>query len=138
MGSPRPSGPQASPATPARTTSQHPAPTPETPRYAGQYRSAIARAKRILLAAGFEWSRTIGRYSPFANTQRTTPGVTITRVGCSDTVAIHSHVDGWEHSEAARVAAREMTQRAIAVLRAAGLPFDDRGWLECDGKCRAY
>ena len=58
--------------------------------YAGEYKSAIARAKRVLLAAGLPWSRTTGRYSPFGfQTQKTTAGVRVQRVGCSDTIALH-------------------------------------------------
>ena len=37
--------------------------------YQGEYRSAIAKAKRILLAAGFPWSKTTGRYSAFSGTR---------------------------------------------------------------------
>ena len=105
------------------------------PWYAGEHRSAIARAKRVLLAAGFSWSRTIGRYHPFANKQKTTPGVRVTRVGCSDTVALHA--SGGYSSEAARLQRRGEEARALEVLRAAGLPFDSRGWLECGPKARA-
>lgn len=103
--------------------------------YAGEYRSAIARAKRILLAAGFQWSVTTGRYQPFANTQVTTRGVRVTRVGCSDTVALHIWGDTLT-SDAARQRRREMMASALETLRAAGMPFDDRGWLECGRKAR--
>ncbi len=106
------------------------------PWYAGEYTSAIARAKRVLLAAGFAWSRSTGQYHPFADTKITTAGVRVTRIGCSDTIAIHVY-DSNSMGEAARLARRELNARALAALRAAGLPFDDRGWLECGRTGRA-
>lgn len=102
-------------------------------RYAGLFRSGIVRAKKVLIAAGFPWSTTTGRYHPFANEQRTTNGVKVTRVGCSGTIAIHVHSHAWTHGN---TGAREdicwIQALAIATLREAGMPFDDRGWLECD------
>lgn len=95
-------------------------------QYAGEYRSGIARAKKILLAAGFPWSKTTGRYAFFDSTQRTADGVRVTRVGCSNTIATYviNKYGSWDES-------RLIEMLAIATLREAGLPFDDRGWLEC-------
>lgn len=93
--------------------------------YAGNYRSAIARAKRILLAAGFEWSVTTGRYTGWGDPpQKTTAGVRVQRIGCSTSIAVRVH-------GAARGDNKPTEARAIEALRAGGLPFDDRGWLEC-------
>lgn len=103
--------------------------------YAGDYRSGIARAKRILLAAGFAWSKTTGRYEPFRSTKVTTKGVKVTRLGCSSTIVLHVHDgrDGYSYNnEAVRAERRDMERRAIDALRAGGLPFDDRGWLDCN------
>lgn len=107
-------------------------PEPGTNLYAGEYQSAIARAKKVLLAAGFAWSTSTGRYHPFANTKVTTPGVRVTRIGCSDAVAVHAYASGYGERES-----RRWTEAlAIATLRDAGLPFDDRGWLECGPRAR--
>lgn len=97
--------------------------------YAGEYKSAIVRAKRILLAAGFAWSKTTGRYPNHV----TTRGVRVTRVGCGDAISLHVH-NGTYGSREER---RDIHKRAIAALRAGGLPFDDRGWLECGPRARA-
>jgi hypothetical protein len=105
--------------------------------YAGEYKSAITRAKRVLVAAGFPWSKTTGRYSAFGSKQRTTAGVRVTRIGCSDTVALHVYDDHATYSDAARAKRRDLETRALATLRAGGLPFDDRGWLECGPRARA-
>lgn len=98
--------------------------------YPGEYRSAIARAKRVLLAAGLPWSVTTGRYHPFANEQKTTNGVRVTRIGCSSTISLHVWGNHYSNPES-RAADRALMQKALEVLRADGLPFDDRGWLEC-------
>jgi len=107
------------------------------PWYAGEFQSAIARAKRVLLAAGFAWSKTTGRYSAFGGTQKTTHGVRVTRLGCSDTVVLHVYDSKYLSSDEARTRRIDLETRAIAALRAAGLPFDSRGWLECGSKARA-
>ena len=95
--------------------------------YEGTYQAAIARAKRTLIKASFEWSVTRGRYHPFANTQTTTQGVRVTRVGCSSTIALHA----WGYTYEPREVSQALETKAIETLRAAGLPFDDRGYLEC-------
>lgn len=89
------------------------------------YRSGIARAKKILIAAGFPWSVTSGRYSPFAQTQTTTRGVRVTRVGRSGTISVHVY------REENRDTWRWMNALAVATLQDAGMPFDERGWLTC-------
>lgn len=91
--------------------------------YAGNYKSGIVRAKKILITAGFPWSKTTGRYHPFANTQTTSNGVRVTRVGCSGTIALHVR---------AIVDAKLIETLAIVALRDAGLNFDERGWLDCE------
>jgi hypothetical protein len=100
--------------------------------YAGEFKSAIARAKRALVAAGLPWSVTTGRYSPYFNEQKTTRGLRVTRLGCSDTVTVN--VWGDYAIGAAGNERRDLLAKALEVLRAAGLPFDDRGWLECGPK----
>lgn len=98
--------------------------------YEGTYQSAIARAKKVLTAAGFPWSVTTGRYHPFASTKRSTDGVKVSRVGCSETIALHVRVERWAH--VADFSGHHLIEGlAIATLREAGLPFDDRGWLAC-------
>ena len=91
--------------------------------YKGLYTSAIARAKRVLMAADIPWSTYTGRYPNHS----VSPGIKVARVGCSDKVCIHAcgRVPG----------PRELERQAVEVLRAAGLPFDDRGWLECRTQC---
>lgn len=103
--------------------------------YPGEYRSAIARAKKVLVAAGFPWSTITGRYTPFNNTQKVTAGVTVRRIGCSETVSLHTRDRDLYTAEASEDR-RLMQALAIMTLREAGLPFDDRGWLACgrDGK----
>lgn len=101
--------------------------------YAGAYQSAIARAKKILIAAGFPWSVTSGRYSPFFNEQTTSAGVRVTRMGCSETITIHVHDP---ITPAVREDRRLINALAIATLRDAGMPFDDRGWLACGKDAR--
>lgn len=96
--------------------------------YKGEFNSAIARAKKILLAAGFPWSKTIGRYSAFSDTRYTTVGVKVARIGCSETIAIHTHASRYGFD---REGTRLIQACAIATLREAGMPFDDRGWLAC-------
>lgn len=100
-------------------------------RYSGNFKSGIVRAKKALIAAGFPWSVTTGRYHPFANEQRTTSGVRVTRLGCSGTITI-SVYDGNRMGSEARDTRRWVEALAIATLREAGMPFDDRGWLECE------
>lgn len=86
----------------------------------------------MLLAAGFPWSVTTGRYQPYCNTQRTTFGVRVTRIGISESVSVN--VWGGEHHP--RDTTRLMEALAIATLREAGMPFDDRGWLACGADAR--
>lgn len=101
-------------------------------RYAGQFRSGIIRAKKILLAAGFPWSVTTGRYYPYGNEQRTSAGVRVQRIGCSSTISVNVY-DGVRHyGPSASEDRRWMLALAVQALRDAGLPFDDRGWLECE------
>lgn len=96
--------------------------------YPGQYLSAIARAKKVLLKAGFPWSKTVGRYSPFGG-QRVSRGVRVQRIGLSETVAVH--VYGYSYYRSEDEEGRLVHALAIATLRDAGMPFDDRGWLAC-------
>ena len=98
--------------------------------YDGTYQSAIARAKRILLRSGFTWSVTTGRYAPYGNAQKTTKGIRVTRVGCSSTIAVDArgYYTGFAHELAE---GRELKKKAIETLRAEGMAFDDRGWLDC-------
>lgn len=102
--------------------------------YPGTYQAAIARAKRVLIAAGFPWSKTSGRYSPFTNEQVTTLGMRVTRIGCSTSVSVSVH--GWSRlpfTSELKERMHFMQKWAVITLREAGLPFDDRGWLECAG-----
>ena len=99
----------------------------EAHTYVGHFRSAIARAKRALLKAGIPWSVTTGRYTPFDSQQVTTYGVRVWRVGCSTNISASVH--GGSHKPREEIHA--LAAKARDVLRAAGLPFDDRGWLHC-------
>lgn len=89
------------------------------------YKSAIAKAKRILTRAGFPWGRIEGRYTPFDNQQRVVPGIFVSRVGCSGTIAL-----AWRGERPPGPVRAERV--AIDVLRAANMPFDDRGFLACE------
>ncbi len=108
---------------------------PLGPWYAGEFQSAIARAKKVLLAAGFQWSVSGGRYQPYGSTKITSYGVRVTRVGCSDSITLHVY-DSNSTSDQARDARRNLRASALDALRAAGLPFDDRGFLECGPRAR--
>lgn len=106
----------------------------ESALYQGSYTSAIARARRIILAAGMSWAKKHGRYEPFCNHQTWTPGVRVTRIGVSDAVSLSVvlRASGQEYGgDAERRERLEIEARALAILREAGLPFDHRGWLEC-------
>lgn len=95
--------------------------------YDGEYTSALARCRRVLKKAGLPLYKCEGRYEPFGAEQKRTPGVWVGRVGVSSSIAIHA----WLGRYPAEGAVRELEARALTVLREAGLPFDDRGWLEC-------
>jgi hypothetical protein len=103
--------------------------------YRGSYTSALVRCRKVLAAAGVPLSKKSGRYSPFASTQKFTTGVTVHRLGVSDTVALHATVSNSRgeplHDARSSAEARALEARALAVLRDAGLQFDDRLFLEC-------
>jgi hypothetical protein len=94
--------------------------------YEKEASSAMARAKRVLKKAEFTLSRVTGRYHPFNNQQRVSHGVRVSVVGCSDTIALTFHMPFFNSAELA-----EYKARVLACLRANGLPFDDRCWLNC-------
>ncbi len=104
--------------------------------YEGEYQSAIARAKRILLAAGFPWAVKRGRYTPFFNQQTVSRGVKVTRIGVSETIALHAS-GYWSAATGDRDTSRWVHALAVATLREAGMPFDDRGWLACGRDARS-
>lgn len=99
----------------------------EEHRYWGEVPSALARCRKLLKAAGIPLYKIEGRYQYFGPAQKRTPGVQVHRVGCSSTIALHS----WLGAHAKRDETRALEQRALAVLRAGGMQFDERGWLEC-------
>lgn len=97
--------------------------------YQGSYKSLIARAKKVLTSAGIPWSRTTGRYHPFASTKRSTKGVRVVRIGASTTVMLVAGGFNWSRLDERREETA-LKARALEALRAAGLAFDGRGWLE--------
>lgn len=99
--------------------------------YRGQVQSALKRARKILRSAGVPMSRKIGRYTPFCNTQTLTIGASVHQVGCSESIALHYH-NGQYGDLGER---RRLEHEARDILRAGGLPFDDRGWLLCLTEC---
>lgn len=99
--------------------------------YPWEYKSAIAKAKRVLQAAGVPWSSVTGRYAPYGSTKHWTHGVRVSRIGCSETIALHTY----PHSQP-RDETRALKEQALTALRAAGMPFDDRGWLACGADTR--
>jgi hypothetical protein len=100
--------------------------------YPGSYKSAIARAKKVLLAAGFPWSVIKGRYSPYYNTQTVTSGIVVKRVGFSKKISVHFRDSRAAYSESVFQEGLLIKALAIATLREAGLPFQDNGFLECN------
>jgi hypothetical protein len=107
--------------------------------YRGSYKSALVRCRRALKAAGLQLSKKHGRYQPFCNTQTYTSGVNVCRVGVSSTIAVTVILTDSKgtprHDSQEREERREMERRAIEVLRADGMPVDDRGWIECQWGC---
>lgn len=89
--------------------------TKHEPAYAGTCRSAIARAKRILVKAGIDWS-----------SSGYTPGVGVVRMGVCSKVLLHAHTGYLSAQER-----QDLQNRALATLRAAGMQFDDQYMLSC-------
>lgn len=94
--------------------------------YDGAVRSALARVRRELKAAGISLGRVEGRYHAFGPAQKIVPGWNVARVGMSSTVALHflsrTHKKADEAPPLVEV---------VALLRTKGLPFDERGWMTC-------
>lgn len=101
---------------------------PETTNiYPGQVSSALKRVRKILRDAGYSLGKVTGPYSPFGNTQTSHEGPNASRVGCSRWISLH-----WTHSSPyCRKKRSQWMPEILALLREAGLPFDDKGWLEC-------
>ena len=95
-------------------------------RYVGEVKSCINAIRRTLTKHGWTLGKTLGRYYPFGAPQRILEGINVSRVGCSDSVAIVYRSVG---NDARYVNCK--IQEAIALLRSNGFMFDDRGWLEC-------
>ena len=100
-------------------------------KYKGTYRSAINRCKKVLTAAGFPWSVTTGRYSPYNNQQKTSFGVRVQRVGCSNTVSLHVYDDLMLDNEEKRNTRRLILALATQTLREAGIPIQDNTFIDC-------
>lgn len=102
--------------------------------YHGNWKSAARRARRVLKAAGVPLYRVVGRYSPYGGAQKVEPGANVSRLGCSDAISLHARSSASSYYSATIAQAdRELFARALAALRADGLAFDDRGFLECEG-----
>lgn len=101
-------------------------PTLSTPRY------VASRMRGILRAAGFPMHRKEGRYRPFGNQQKVFPGMLVSRVGVSKTVAV-SYSGDWHATGSQREANKATEARAFELLRSEGYPLDDRGWIQCEG-----
>jgi hypothetical protein len=103
---------------------------PVSPTYPGSYQSALARSRRVLKVAGVPLAKKHGRYSPFGQTQTWEPGVRLSRVGLSSCISLTSVLS--TYSSSTDEERRALERRALELLRADGLPFDHRGWLECE------
>lgn len=101
--------------------------------YKGEVRSALRRCRKVLRSAGIALSKTSGRYEPFCNKQIITRGIVITRIGVSATIAVSARLGRPRFGGNAELReTRQMESEALTALRAAGLPFDERGWMECE------
>ena len=103
--------------------------------YRGSVRSALARCRRELVKAGFTLGKVHGRYEPFGTRREVTEGPNVSRVGCSDSIALIWVKRGETRSDL--MLSNEMMHHARVALRKAGLPFDTRGWLNCTEACTA-
>lgn len=104
------------------------APSHSCPRY------VAARVRKLLAARGWPLHKMVGRYHPFAATQRGTEGFSVTKVGVSKSVAIHYQAS-YEHGRSRTLPtghARARVQEAIEYLRSLGYRVDDKGWIECE------
>ena len=100
--------------------------------FPGTVKSGLARIRRELKKLNYPLGKVEGRYHPFGPRQRITPGLEAHRVGCSRSIAISFTRDHEIHeSDAQREERKAITRSAWATLRAAGLPIDDKGWMDC-------
>lgn len=99
----------------------------ETKTYPGQHTSALRRVRLVMKRAGWNQGKVTGRYQPFCNEQVYYEGIAVHRVGCGRNVALH-----WVDVGPGAKRKAEWLPDALVILRAAGLPFDDRGWMRCE------
>jgi len=98
----------------------------ESGTYPHSYTSALRRARRAMKAAGLPMGKIVGRYSPFGSSQTVIPGWYVSRLGCSETIALGC----WEQ-KGTREERHAAKLAVIRLLRAAGLPFNAVGHLDC-------
>jgi len=92
------------------------------------------RIRAILRQQGWPMHRMQGRYQPFCNEQVGTEGYSITKVGCSKSVALHydSPYAAGRTIDVGIEKRQAMMHQAIALLRSKGYRITDVGWIECD------
>lgn len=101
--------------------------------FPGTVKSGLARIRKELKKLGYTLGKVEGRYHPYGEPQRVTPGINAHRVGCSRSIAVSYTMSHSVHeSDAQREERKAITHKAWAQLRAAGLPLDDKGWMDCE------
>ena len=83
---------------------------------------------RVLRAGGFEMSTKRDKWS-------VTRGLSVSRVGCGNTVSVHFHTgrQAWGGKQE-RTEHHVAIEAAIDFLREKGFAMDDRGWVEVFSK----
>ena len=99
--------------------------------FPGTVKSGLARIRRELKKLDVPLGKIEGAYHPYGPEQRITPGVQAHRVGCSRTISVEYTSARYE-TDAARAERKALIRKVWAALRAAGLPLDDKGWMDCE------
>ena len=100
--------------------------------YRGHLKSALARVRRELKKLDLPLGKVEGRYSPYGNEQKITAGLKAHQVGCSRTISVYFLHMHWHETDQQRDARKQVLRSAIEALRAVGLPFDDKGYMDCE------
>ena len=99
--------------------------------YRGDVAAALRAVRRTLKTAGWPMGKSLGRYAPYGKPKETIEGIAVRRIGVSGTVALTWMEKSWTPG-----LAKAKVAEAVAVLRAKGFPFDERGWMVCEGEPR--
>ena len=87
--------------------------------------SALAKIRKAFKEAGWPMGKVLGRYYAFGPSQTVIRGISVSRVGCSETIALHWKTP--DHNESHK----EHERKAIEFLRALGFPVQDNGFIDC-------